>query len=139
MSYIKREDVLDAVLFALAGTGEQSKAIYAVKDVPTADVEEVRHGEWEFEVYHFFDDYGDLNAYATAHCSKCENPYPFNPTIAREYVSRPDNLVGYEKWDIDVEPIKGRVAHQARTNKNLFPYCPNCGAKMDGGRSENGT
>ena len=46
MSYIKREDALDAVLFALVGTGHQSKAIYAIKDVPTADVVEVRHGTW---------------------------------------------------------------------------------------------
>lgn len=36
--YIKREDALDAVLFALVGTGYQSRAIYAVKDVPAADV-----------------------------------------------------------------------------------------------------
>ena len=36
--YIKREDALDAVLFALVGTGYQSRAIYAIRDVPTADV-----------------------------------------------------------------------------------------------------
>lgn len=36
--YIKREDALDAVLFALVGTGYQSRAIYAVRDVPTADI-----------------------------------------------------------------------------------------------------
>ena len=36
--YIKREDALDAVLFALVGTGHQSSAIYAIRDVPTADV-----------------------------------------------------------------------------------------------------
>lgn len=36
--YIKREDALDAVLFALVGTGYQSRAIQAVRDVPTADV-----------------------------------------------------------------------------------------------------
>ena len=35
--YIKREDALDAVLFALVGTGLQSSAIYAIRDVPTAD------------------------------------------------------------------------------------------------------
>ena len=39
--YIKREDALDAVLFALCGTGHQSKAIYAVRGVPIADVVEV--------------------------------------------------------------------------------------------------
>ena len=36
--YIKREDALDAVLFALAGTGYQSRAIDAIRDVSTADV-----------------------------------------------------------------------------------------------------
>ena len=36
--YIKREDALDAVLFALVGTGVQSRAIYAIREVPTADV-----------------------------------------------------------------------------------------------------
>lgn len=36
--YIKREDALDAVLFALVGTGYQSQAIYAIRDIPTADV-----------------------------------------------------------------------------------------------------
>ena len=39
--FIKREDALDAVLFALVGTGYQSNAIYAIKDVPSADVVEV--------------------------------------------------------------------------------------------------
>ena len=39
--YIKREDALDAVLFSLVGTGHQSQAIYAIRDVPTADVVEV--------------------------------------------------------------------------------------------------
>lgn len=36
--YIKREDALDAVLFALSGTGYQSTAILAIRDIPTADV-----------------------------------------------------------------------------------------------------
>lgn len=36
--YIKREDALDAVLFALCGTGYQSRAIDAIRELPTADV-----------------------------------------------------------------------------------------------------
>lgn len=36
--YIKREDALDAVLFALVGTGYQSHALDAVRYAPTADV-----------------------------------------------------------------------------------------------------
>lgn len=39
--YINREDALDAVLFALVGTGHQSRAIYAIRELPTADVVEV--------------------------------------------------------------------------------------------------
>jgi hypothetical protein len=42
--YIKREDALDAVLFALVGTGYQSKAIDAIRDIPTADV--APRAEW---------------------------------------------------------------------------------------------
>lgn len=38
--YIKREDALDAVLFALAGTGHQSKAILAIREVPTSAIAE---------------------------------------------------------------------------------------------------
>lgn len=36
--YIKREDALDAVLFALVGTGLQSRALNAIHEVDTADV-----------------------------------------------------------------------------------------------------
>ena len=36
--YIDREKALDAVLFALVGTGYQSRAISAIQDIPTADV-----------------------------------------------------------------------------------------------------
>ena len=42
--YIKREDALDAVLFALVGTGHQSNAIYAIRDIPTADAVEIPEG-----------------------------------------------------------------------------------------------
>ena len=43
--YIKREDALDAVLFALCGTGYQSRAINAIRELPTADV--VPKGEYD--------------------------------------------------------------------------------------------
>lgn len=36
--YIKREDALDAVLFAMVGTGYQSNAISAIRYVPSAKV-----------------------------------------------------------------------------------------------------
>lgn len=61
---------------------------------PTADVVEVRHGEWVSN---------ELCGYKYAfYCSECGwvDGYPFN---------------------------------------DRHKYCPNCGAKMDGERSENGT
>lgn len=53
--YIKREDALDAVLFALVGTGLQSTAIYAIREVPTAavvpksEVEELKKAYLHYE------------------------------------------------------------------------------------------
>lgn len=58
-----------------------SEAIKSVKELPAADVVEVRYGEWI---------YGDFDI---PHCSEC----------------------GYEKMP-----------------NMISPYCPNCGAKMDG-------
>lgn len=76
-----------------------SDCLTAVEDVlneaPTADVEEVKHGEWieKEEVY------GDV--YYT--CSNCNNDWT----------------------TIDGTP-----------QQNFMNYCPNCGAKMDGGKEE---
>ena len=86
-------------------------------------------GEWIFETNHYFNDYGDLKVYATAKCSECEKPYPFNPS---EFVERPETLSADEDWDIDVEPIKAAVLERAKSNKSLYPFCPNCGTKMKG-------
>ena len=66
--------------------------------MPTADVEEVRHGHWIFinqAVGYLEPPYGD-----TFKCSLCE-------------------------FVIDV-------------SEGNYKYCPNCGAKMDGERKENG-
>ena len=62
-----------------------------IDNIPTADVEEVRHGEWIIHEDDWFGDYGE--------CSKCGQSYV---------------------------PLEGE-----RLDWN---YCPNCGAKMDGGR-----
>ena len=74
--YIKREDALDTVLFALVGTGLQSTAIYALRDVPTADVEENKDCE---QCIHF-------GKHATEYpCSHCRNCYTdkFQPRYTR--------------------------------------------------------
>lgn len=63
-----------------------------IENAITADVEEVRHGEWRIVD-------SDIG-YAELECSLCKNKLLFN------------------------------------TDEG-FTYCPQCGAKMDGGREEN--
>jgi hypothetical protein len=64
-----------------------------VETVPTADVVEVRHGEWKICSDGYY-----------PYCSRCR----YEPEISTRY------------------------------SNNLTPYCPNCGAKMDGERKEQG-
>ena len=61
--------------------------------LPTADVVEVRHGEWKICSDGYY-----------PYCSRCV----YEPEISTRY------------------------------SNNLTPYCPNCGAKMDGERKEQG-
>lgn len=64
-----------------------------IETVPTADVVEVRHGEWKICSDGYY-----------PYCSRCR----YEPEISTRY------------------------------RNNLTPYCPNCGAKMDGERKEKG-
>ncbi len=77
---------------------------------PTADVVEVRHGEWEIKsrLYRLIDDF-DEEIYVE--CPFCKRTF-------------------YVPYEFDDE----KTIAYAREN---YPYC-HCGAKMDGERSENG-
>ena len=68
---------------------------FPCRDLPTADVEEVRHGEWEFNMLDNYKKY-------SVTCPFCSAEYT-------------DNYDGY-------------------INVDDFNYCPNCGARMDGGK-----
>lgn len=91
--YIERKAVLDELLYAMSGTGFQSRAMDAVHFVPAADVAPVVHAEWEFR-----NDgrYRQTRCYCSA-CGKHSG-------------------------------IGGIRENQKK------PYCPNCGARMDGGK-----
>ena len=69
----------------------------AIKEAPTADVVEVRHGEWV----------EDERTYCGA--GRCN----YKCTVCGKLIS----------------------AVRRDTTEHLYPYCPNCGAKMDGERS----
>lgn len=47
--YIEREAAEKELMYAMVWTGYQSRAIDAIRFIPTADVVEVRHGKWIFE------------------------------------------------------------------------------------------
>lgn len=82
-----------------------------IDEIPTEDVEIVRHAEWIEDGY---DDFPCV-------CSYCGEEAPhesfFDPVFEYDYE---ENLQprGYEE---NIEYIKTQ-------------YCPHCGAKMDGGR-----
>lgn len=80
---------------------------YDINEVPTADVVEVRHGEWEIKsrLYRMIDDF-DEEIYVE--CPFCKRTF-------------------YVPYEFDDE----KILAYAREN---YPYC-HCGAKMDGERS----
>lgn len=92
--YIDAEEANKIMLNAMCGTGYQSRAMSAIDDTPTADVQEVKHGYWIIKPHGFYLHMG-------AFCSSC---------------GEHSGIGGIEK-------------NQRR------PYCPNCGAKMDGKES----
>ena len=78
------------------GTQNALRSVYdVIKKQPTADVQDVKHGEWLPVQYTYF----GLKRYE---CSECKDD---------------------EYWQ------KRYIEHKEK-------YCPNCGAKMDGGKEE---
>ena len=105
MAYIDRDlllkDIEESVVFSVrAGVPSPEmrgarKIIDRIENAPTADVVEVKHGEWIPVQYTYF----GLKRYE---CSECKDD---------------------EYWQ------KRYIEHKEK-------YCPNCGAKMDGGKEE---
>lgn len=119
MSYIEKEKAienvsqirLEVVGGRAVGKTILTEALHTYRDAVlkslnealTADVEEVRHGEWELE----HETYGKMR------CSICKKECPTE--------RKPDPYEDYQMTDFYV----------------TSPYCPECGAKMDGeGREE---
>ena len=106
MSYIKREAAMKVVADIMQDckVSHKHRALNRnIKQIPTADVVEVRHGEWK-------DRYENKFANHYYECSLCGNP-ALDRTV--------NNELG-----------------NPRQEQALSPFCPNCGAKMDGERRE---
>lgn len=86
-----------------------------VDEMPTIEAEPVRHGRWLLEAHK-----ENLNYRwnVTAECSECCDEK--NEIWAGFFPNVPD-------W------LARDVALQSAESVNLSNYCPNCGAKMDGG------
>ena len=75
---------------------------------PTADVEEVRHGKWT------------ENEDGILYCSECKEEALYKSIFEEQF--------DYD-WEENLVPC-GYEEHKEYIKTN---YCPNCGAKMDGG------
>lgn len=119
MSYIERDAAIENVSqirLEVVGARAVGKTIFtealriyrdavlkSLNEAPTADVVEVKHGEWR-------DRYDEKYANRLYECSLCGEVAP-------------DGTV-YDELE---RPLRQQI---------LSPYCPNCGAKMDGERRD---
>ena len=88
-----------------------------IKSIPAADVAPVRHGRWILEAHNERVNY---RWNVTAECSECCDEK--KEIYAGFFPGVPDYLA------------KDVILDSAESVK-LSNYCPNCGAKMDGGHS----
>ena len=118
--YIERQKLYNnLVLLAKYETGERQQGILGcaetVRIFPAADVEPVRHGRWILEAH---DERVNYRWNVTAECSECCDELKeiwagFFPNVP--------------------PPIARDAAMVSAESVKLSNYCPNCGAKMDGG------
>jgi hypothetical protein len=90
----------------------------AIIDCPTVDAVEVVHGRWLYEAHRESSNY---RWNVTAECSECCDEK--KEIWAGFFPNVPD-------W------LARDVAMQSAMSVKLSNYCPNCGAKMDGGNDD---
>ena len=138
--YIEREAVLKEAESRIMW-GASAAAVYElIRDAPAADVAPVRHGRWELTVHSFyrdtFDESCELCVYIVANCSECSGNHPNSYQVFSKTLYAPDDADDDFRFDQKAEEEKALL--EFRNKKYEFAYyCPNCGAKMDGGDGNN--
>lgn len=84
---------------------------FGIDKIPATDVVEVRHGEW------IEDGYNDIPCV----CSCCGAEAQYTSTFE-------------ETFDYDWEENLCSTGYEEIREYIRTPFCPNCGAKMDGGK-----
>ena len=114
--YIEREAILRNLADDLPYKGSVKRVLM---QAPVADVVEVKHGKWEsyLECGEEADD-----GYDHHRCSECKCMAEFTYVNEPFYDENSDGEIEFcGNYTVDI-------------NENLTNYCPNCGAKMDGGK-----
>ena len=141
--YIEREallkDIEESVVFTVR-QGQPSlemrganKITDRIKSAPTADVVEVKHGEWDLEVHSFYADNWDesieLRVYILASCSNCGEEHKHKQVFSK-HLYAPEDADDDFRFDQEYEKSKA-LEEFKQTGYEFKKYCSNCGAKMD--------
>ncbi len=107
-----KNEAMNLFMNGLKGTPRPRKELYDIMDrieeQPTADVVEVRHGEWKNSGF-----CSSLKTHFLVKCSKCDFGH-----ILKPYLGDYDGKVTFGEFILNTH------------------YCQNCGAKMDGEKKE---
>ena len=137
--YIEREAAIRVVNGQSSLTMTRSSLIDEISKLPAADVAPVVHGRWELTVHSFyrdtFDESCELCVYIVANCSECSGNHPNSYQVFSKTIYAPEDVGNDFRFDQKEEENKALHEFQ-RSNYQFAYYCPNCGAKMDGGDSD---
>ena len=113
--------------------------VEVIEKAPSVEAEPVRHGRWVLETNSgyrdsYFEDY-ILVVSITAKCSECgENHGRSGHVYGDEFMGEEDGEQPVENVEEKIEQTRNKYLDWLRSGRcKLMNYCPNCGAKMDGG------
>jgi hypothetical protein len=103
-----------------------------IVEIPTADVVEVKHGEWNLEVHSFYmdtwDESPELCVYILASCSNCGKEHSPKEVFSMNIYAPEDADCDY-RFDKEYEETKALKKFKER-NYEFQNFCSHCGADM---------